>query len=67
MYLNDDLVNRIELGAKLRQLVLNVGNPIIAFRSDKAATIESLIEIMDIAKQAGGDKFIIVTNQTERE
>jgi biopolymer transport protein ExbD len=65
IYLNDELVNKIELGAQLRRLVLNVGNPIIAFRSDKAATIESLIEVMDIAKSAGGDKFIIVTNPAE--
>jgi biopolymer transport protein ExbD len=65
IYLNDELVNKVELGAQLRRLVLNVGNPIIAFRSDKAATIESLIEIMDIAKSAGGDKFIIVTNPAE--
>ena len=65
VYLNDELINRIELGAKLRQMVLNVGNPIIAFRSDKASTIESLVEIMDIAKTAGGDKFIIVTRPKE--
>ena len=62
IYLNDKLVNKVELGARLRQMVLNVGNPIIALRSDKASTIESLVEIMDIAKSAGGDKFIIVTS-----
>ena len=62
IYLNDKLVSKVELGARLRQMVLNVGNPIIAFRSDKASTIENLVEIMDIAKSAGGDRFIIVTS-----
>ncbi len=61
IYLNDELVNQIELGARLRQMVLNVGNPIIALRSDKSITIESLVEVMDIAKSAGGERFLIVT------
>lgn len=65
IYLNDELVNQIELGARLRQMVLNIGNPIIALRSDKASTIESLVEVMDIAKSAGGGRFIIVTTPKE--
>ena len=66
IYLNDELVNKIELGARLRQMVINVGNPIIALRSDKASTIENLVEIMDIAKSSGGEKFIIVTTPKEQ-
>ena len=66
IYLNDNLISKVELGARLRQMVLNVGNPIIAFRSDKASTIENLVDIMDIAKSAGGDRFIIVTSPKEQ-
>jgi biopolymer transport protein ExbD len=66
IYLNDEFVNKVELGTRIRQMVLNVGNPIIALRSDKASTIESLVEVMDIAKSAGGDKFIIVTAPKEQ-
>ncbi len=66
IYLNDELINRVELGARLRQMVLNVGNPIIALRSDKASTIENLIEVMDIAKSAGGDRFMLVTSPKEQ-
>jgi len=65
IYLNDNLVSTLELGPRLRQMVMNVGNPIIALRSDKAATIESLVKVMDIAKSAGGEKFIIVTSPRE--
>ncbi len=65
IYLNDELVNSVELGARLRQMVLNVGNPIVAFRTDKASTIDQLIQVMDIAKSAGADKFMIVTAQKE--
>jgi biopolymer transport protein ExbD len=63
VYLNDDLVNRIELGARLRQRVMDVGNPIVVLRADRTIQIENLVEIMDIAKSAGADRFVIATSQ----
>ena len=65
VYLNDDLVNRIELGARLRQRVMDVGNPIVVLRADRAILIENLVEIMDIAKSAGADRFVIATSQKD--
>lgn len=65
VYLNDELVNKIELGAMLRQRVLDVGNPIVVLRADKSVLIESLVEIMDIAKSAGADRFVIATAAKE--
>ena len=65
VYLNDDLVNRIELGARLRQKVLDVGNPIVVFRIDKSVAVEGMIDVMDIAKSAGADRFVIATAQKE--
>ena len=61
VYLNDNLVNRVELGAQLRQKVIDVGNPIVVLRADKAVLIENLIDVMDIAKTAGADRFVIAT------
>ena len=61
VYLNDNLVNKIELGAQLRQKILDVGNPIVVLRTDKAVLIEGLVEIMDIAKSAGANRFVIAT------
>ncbi len=65
VYLNDDLVNRVELGARLRQKVLDVGNPIVVLRADKSVLIESLVDIMDIAKTAGAERFVIATAPKE--
>ena len=65
VYLNDDLVNRIELGARLRQKVVDVGNPIVVFRIDKSVLVEGMIEVMDIAKSAGADRFVIATSRKE--
>ena len=66
VYLNDNLVNKIELGAQLRQKVLDVGMPIIVLRADKDLSIEGLVEVMDISKTAGADRFVIATGPKER-
>lgn len=65
VYVNDQLVNKVELGAQLRQRLLDVGNPILVLRADRAVTIENLVEIMDIAKTAGGERFLIGTQPKE--
>ena len=65
VYLNDDLVNKIELGARLRQKVVDVGNPIVVFRIDKSVLVEGMIDVMDIAKSAGADRFVIATSWKE--
>ena len=38
-----------------------MGNPILVFRVDKSALVDGLIEVMDIAKAAGADRFVIAT------
>jgi len=65
VYINDELVNKIELGARLRQKLMDIGNPIIVLRADKAVIIENLVEVMDIAKVAGAQKFVIATAPKE--
>ena len=59
VYLNDDLVNRVELGARLRQKVIDVGNPIVVLRIDKSVLIDKMIDVMDIAKSAGAERFVM--------
>jgi biopolymer transport protein ExbD len=66
VYLNDEQVNKLELGARLRQKILDIGKPILVLRADKAVTVESLVEIMDIAKTAGGDRLVIATAPKEQ-
>ncbi|MFC1608251.1 ExbD/TolR family protein [Candidatus Latescibacterota bacterium] len=65
VYLNDSQINKIELGALLRQKLLDVGNPIVVLRADKDVTFEGLVEVMDISKTAGADRFVIATAQKE--
>ena len=61
IYLNDEVMNKIELGSRLRRMVLDVGNPIIVLRADKAVSVDNLVEVMDISKVAGAEKFVIAS------
>ena len=61
IYLNDNPVNKLELTAQLRQKLLAVGNPIVVLRLDKNVSVEKLVEVMDISKIAGADRFVIAT------
>ena len=65
VYLNDNLVNKLELGAQLRRKVLDVGMPIIVLRVDKDLSMERLVEVMDISETAGADRFVIATAPKE--
>lgn len=65
IYINDDLINRIELGARLRQRLMDIGNPIVVLRADRSVMVEKLVDVMDIAKTAGAEKFVIATAPKE--
>ena len=61
IYLNDNPVNKLALPAQLRQRLLAVGNPIVVLRLDKDVSVENLVEVMDISKTAGAERFVIAT------
>lgn len=61
VYLNDEIIGIPELGDRLKQKITELDKPILVLRADKAVTVESLVEIMDIAKTAGGDRLVIAT------
>lgn len=67
LFLNDELVSTVELGQKLRQKLVTVGRPILVLRADRRVTLEQAVMVMDLAKQAGGDKFVIATQEIEEE
>jgi biopolymer transport protein ExbD len=65
MYLNEDLVSRAELVARIRQLLVS-RDQIVIIRADKSLALERVVEVMDVAKTAGASRFLIAT-QTEQE
>ena len=66
LYLNDRRVSRANLGVQIQQKIHSaVGKPIIVIRGDRRITLEQAVEVMDLAKKAGAERFDIATKQVE--
>jgi len=61
IYLNNQRVLKSELGGKLKELLKNQPEKLVVIQADKDLTLETTIEIVDIAKLAGAEKFMIAT------
>jgi len=62
-YLNDAQVSLTELPAKLQQLLSLNEDQIVIIKPDKEVSMEKFVEVMDIAKIVGADKFEIATER----
>ncbi len=61
IYLNNQRVLKSELGGKLKDLLKNQPEKLVVIQADKELTLETTVEIIDIAKLAGAEKFMIAT------
>jgi len=61
IYLNNQQILKSELGGKLKALLKNQPEKSVVIQADKELTLEKAIEIVDIAKLAGAEKFMIAT------
>lgn len=61
IYLNSQLVLRSELAEKLSGLLKVFPEKLVVIQADKDLTLEQAIEIIDLAKMAGAQKFLIAT------
>src|SRR5688572_14628941 len=53
LYLNDDLVETAQLGARLRERLHGLPDGVVIIRADKDVRHGRVVEVMDIAKGAG--------------
>jgi biopolymer transport protein ExbD len=60
VYLNEELVSRPLLVARIRQQLVN-RDQIIILRADKTLSLDKVVEVMNVAKTAGGSRFLIAT------
>ena len=65
LYINEKRVSKALFPAQMRQRLLSVGKPIVAIRADKRITLDRAVEVMDLCRVAGAEKFVIVTRQVE--
>lgn len=61
LFLNGEMVSKAQLGARLTALLKVAADKTVIIRADKDLTLESTVEIIDLAKLAGADKFLIAT------
>lgn len=61
IYLNNQRILKSELGQKLKPLLTNNSQKLIVIKADKDLKLEAMVEIIDISKLAGAEKFLIAT------
>jgi biopolymer transport protein ExbD len=61
IYLNQKQTTRSQLGAEIRKLLQEDNSKLVVIRADKDLSIEATIRIIDTAKLAGAERFLIAT------
>jgi len=61
LYLNNQPILKSELGGRLAAMLKDQPEKLVVIQADKELTLETAIEIVDIAKLAGAEKFMIAT------
>ena len=65
IYLNAEQISSSVLGQKLVPILDKNKNQMIIVRADKAVTLQKAVEILDIAKGIGAQRFMIATEPQE--
>ena len=61
VYLNDDPVQTAQLGPRLQERLQNRRESVVIIRADKEVMHGRVVEVMDIAKNAGAARLVIAT------
>jgi biopolymer transport protein ExbD len=61
LYLNDDPLQTAQLGPHLQERLRNRGESVVIIRADKEVIHGRVVEVMDIAKNAGAARLVIAT------
>jgi biopolymer transport protein ExbD len=61
IYLNQKKISKANLGTKLRQLLAQNPQKLVVIQADKDLSLQKAVEIVDIAKLSGAQRFMIAT------
>jgi len=61
LYVNGEQVSLGTLGAKLSDLLRKQEEKLVIIRADRGVSLQSTVEVIDVAKAAGAGKFLIAT------
>jgi len=62
IYLNQQRIDIKDLGQQLRILLAEKSGQVVVIRADKDLTLEATIRVIDLAKLAGAERFMIATD-----
>jgi biopolymer transport protein ExbD len=66
IYVDEEKVNFTELGTALGARLSNAPAKAVVVRGDETVTVKRLVEVMDVARDAGAEKLAIATQQKRR-
>lgn len=61
LYLGDETVDPEAFPARLRSLLIDNPDQLIVLRADRDVSLSKAVQILDMAKGAGGERFLIAT------
>lgn len=61
IFVNNRKITKSDLNGELKSLLESNPEKMVVIQADKDLTIESMIEVVDIAKLAGAQKFLLAT------
>ncbi|MEX0602728.1 MAG: biopolymer transporter ExbD [Bacteroidota bacterium] len=64
VYLNDQVVAIEMLGGRLSQLLQSSPGEVVVIKADQAVSLQSAVQVMDIAKGVGATRLLIATQPT---
>lgn len=67
IYLNDNQIPLGKLGAELRRFLVSGEKQVVVIRADKEVKLNLAVQVMDICKAAGAEKFLIATRPVREE
>ncbi len=65
LYLGSEPVTKATLAQKLIPLIDKDRNTVIIVRADKSVSLQSAVDVLDIAKGVGAQRFMIATEKTK--
>ncbi len=66
LYVNAERVTLNTLGAKISAAMNNDRNKVIVVSADKNVTLQSTVQVIDVAKSVGASRFLIATQPSAR-
>ncbi|GAB4370121.1 MAG: biopolymer transporter ExbD [Calditrichia bacterium] len=67
IYLNDSQIALGKLGAELRRFLISGEKQVVVIRADKEVKLDLAVQVMDICKAAGAERFLIATQPIQEQ